>query len=635
MLKGLVSRLLRPAVPVGDLIAAGNRAERDGRLAEACELYRQAIAAAPQHASARLNLGAALEAAGDLDGAEGAYRAVLGFEPANAYAHYNLANVAQARGAAQDAADLLRIALREKPDFPEARVALSNALDALGQTEEAAAHLEAAIEQRPDYAGAWHNYAIVLRKLERPDEAEDALRRAIELDPDGVAARKELGALLRSQGRIAEALQAFTAAAERAPAALELQSAVLFTLLSSDAVSDEELFARHVAVGARLEAAHAQLQPAYRNSRDPQRALRIGYLSADFCRHPVGLFLIPMLERRERAMFQAWCYSTGQTVDEVTGELRRSCDGWRDAASLSDASLAQAIQADGIDILVDLTGHAPSSRLGVFARRPAPVQLSWQSYLHSTGMRSMHYRLCDPYTDPPGRAERLHTETLVRLPESQWCYRPFIAVDAATQPPRATKGFTTFGSFNHGSKISPTTRAQWREILRLQPDARLVIVGVPPSRGARELARDLDPGGESRIQFVPRVPLYEYFSWYNQVDIALDTTPYSGGTTTCDSLWMGVPVITAPGSRSISRSSASLLHSLGLDDWIAATPGEYAALAVQKARDAAGLAALRGSLRRRMQESSLMDEPRFARNLETAYRALWRSWCEGDGARLV
>jgi predicted O-linked N-acetylglucosamine transferase (SPINDLY family) len=319
-------------------------------------------------------------------------------------------------------------------------------------------------------------------------------------------------------------------------------------------------------------------------------------------------------------------------VDEVTAQLRALCDGWRDAADLGDDAVAQAIQADGIDILVDLVGHAPGSRLGVFARRPAPVQLTWLNYLHSTGLRSMQYRLCDAYTDPPGIAERLHTETLVRLPTTQWCYRPFVSIDAVSVPPCSANGFVTFGSFNHASKISPTTRRQWREILQRLPDARLVMVGVPPSRGARELAREL---GESRIQFVPRVPLAEYYGWYNQVDIALDTTPYSGGTTTCDALWMGVPVVTAAGSRAVSRSAGSLLHAAGLADWIAPSAEGYAALAVDKASDRAGLAELRAGLRQRVQNSPVMNENQAARHLEAAYRSLWRTWCGSGDARLV
>lgn len=606
-----------------DLISAGNRAEQEGRIADACALYRQAIAADPMYPSAHLNLGAALEAKGDLGGAESAYKAVLAFDATNAFANYNLANIAHARGATRSAVGLLRTALRAKSDFPEARVALSNALDALGQGEEAAAELKAALELRPDYAGAWLNYGFVLRRLGRLDEAEDALRRASELAPGEPSSARELGSLLRGQGRIAEALQALS----RGPDTLDVRSAELYTLLYSE-FPDEDIFARHVAVGARLDAAFPP--PAHRNERDPNRQLRVGYVAPEFCRHPVGLFLIPMLERRDRSEFQARCYYTGRTVDEVTKELQGLCDGWLDAADMDDAGIVEAIRRDGIDILVDLIGHAPGSRPGIFARRAAPVQLTWQSYLHSTGLRSIQYRLCDAYTDPPGVAERVHTETLARLPDTQWCYRPFIQVDAVTRSPCVDKGYVTFGSLNHPSKISPATRRQWRELLRRVPSARLALIGMPPSLGTTQIVRDLDAG--DRIQVVPRVPLFEYYRWYNEIDIALDTAPYSGGTTTCDSLYMGVPVVTAPGTRAISRSAGSLLRAVGLEDWIAT---DYVDLAVKKANDLRALATLRAGLRERVQNSPMMDEKKAARDLEAAYRSVWRKWCEGTDASVA
>lgn len=632
MLKGLLARLQRHVAAPAELVAAGNRAEREGRLDEACRLYRAAMAVDPAHVPARLNLGAALEAAGDLHGAERAYREVLGIDAKNPYARYNLANVASARGTSEAAVDLLRAALHSKPDFPEAHVALSNALDALGQAEEALRHLRIALEQRPDYVGAWMNCAIVLQRLERMDEAEDALRRVLELDSQAANAYAQLGALLRGEGRIDESLETYGAARSRGLSSLALESAEMHTLLYSDALSDAEIFARHRDFGARLEAASPRLAPRAPAGEARERPLRIGYVSADLYRHPVALFLIPVLERHDRVAFRVTCYSTGTHADEVTAELRRSCDAWRECAALSDEALAQAIRADGIDILVDLTGHAGPCRLGAFARRPAPVQVSWLGYLHSTGLRAVDYRLCDAQTDPPGQAEALHTETLARLPHSQWCYRSFLTLDTAA-PPCETKGFVTFGSFNHCGKISPTTRRQWRAILAGCPDARLVLVGIPPGRVSEQLLADL--GGErSRVTLVPRVLLDEYFRWYNEVDIALDTFPYSGGTTSCDALWMGVPVVSAPGSRSVSRSSASLLRTVGLGDWVASADG-YAALAIAKARDRSALAKLRGELRARLRASPLMDEPGFTNELEAAYRGMWHKWCDHGAARLV
>ena len=638
MLNWLLARLARKP-SASELVAAGKCAENEGRHAEACELYRAAVEADPSHAAGYLNLGAALEARGDLTAAAGAYRALLEREAENPYANYNLANVLVARDADnRAAAELLRKALRARHAFPEAHVALSNVLDSLGQPDEAAAHLRSALDQRPDYAGAWYNYGVVLRKLERLDEAEDALRRAIELTPDYLPAHRMLCALLRGDGRIDESLQCYGAARALAPQSLELASGELLTLLLSDAPSDADLFARHRALGERLEAAHSPTVFP-KETEDSERKLRVGYVSSDFYRHPVALFLLPVLARHDRSRFDVRCYMTGANADSVTAELRALADGWRDAASMSDAALADTIRSDGIDLLVDLTGHAGECRLGVFAQQPAPVQASWLGYLHSTGMRRLQYRISDRHTDPPGLSESLHTETLVRLPDSQWCYRPFLTIDHAAAPPCARNGFPTFGSFNQAPKISRTTRARWSELLARLPDARLLVAGVPPARATESLLRDLAAGGAapSRIRLVPYVPLDEYLRLFNEVDIALDTFPYSGGTTTCDALWMGVPVLTAPGSRSVSRSACSALSTLGLADWIAPSPARYVDLAIDKARDTAALATLRGTLRARMQGSALMDEAKFTRELETAYRHIWRNWCENaaHGARLA
>jgi predicted O-linked N-acetylglucosamine transferase (SPINDLY family) len=252
-------------------------------------------------------------------------------------------------------------------------------------------------------------------------------------------------------------------------------------------------------------------------------------------------------------------------------------------------------------------------------------------------MTRIHYRLCDGVSDPEGIAEAFHSETLHRLPYAQWCYRPRAALDyaATDEPPFLRNGYVTFGSFNAAPKLSQTVRRLWAEILHALPDSRLVIVGVPPEAGLKRLLEDFERLGiaGSRITSVGRVSLQEYFRCFNRVDIALDTTPYSGGTTTCDTLWMGVPVLTITGSRSVSRSTASVLTSMGLTGWIAASPQDYVRLAVQRAGDYGILQELRRTLRQSMLSSTLMDEVAFARSIEDAYRSIWRTWCAGEGAR--
>lgn len=608
------------------LIAEGNRAEDAGRLREACERYRTAVAASPGYARAHLNLGIGLDASGDADGAASSFEAALAIDPENPFASYNLGNLLFRRGSAARAEELLRAALRGKPDFPEAQVSLANVLDHKGDSEGAEAALAAALKLRPDYAGALCNYGVLLGKSRKLAEAESALRRAIGIDPDCLPAYEGLANVLRGQARIGEALECLASARKLAPDRFDLESAELFTLSCAEDVSAEALFARHAAFGERLEKAYPPRFRSFPNVRDPDRRLRVGYLSGDFWRHPVSLFMIPVIERHSCEVF---CYSTGTTTDEVTQTLRESADVFRAAASMSDGELADTIHRDGVDILVDLSGHSGVYRLGVLALQPSPVQATWLGYLGTTGLRRVHFRICDRHSDPEGLADAAHTETLVRLPNSQWCYRPFVADVQGMELPSTGNGFVTFGSFNHVSKISPGTRRLWSEILERVPDSRLVLAGIPSGPVRDELLADLGAGGTARISILPRAPLVEYLRSIASVDIALDTTPYSGGTTTCDALWMGVPVVTLSGDRSMSRSAASVLSSVGLPDWIASTPEDYVRLAGEFAQDRALLGSLRTSLRQNMQRSPIMNEAAFVRDLESAYRTMWRSWCGG------
>ena len=614
------------------LIAEGTKAENSGNLREACEQYRKAVLTAPGYAKAHLNLGIGLEAAGDIDAAISSYEAALALDPGDPYANYDLGKLLCARGDLERAEPLIRAALDRKPEFPEAQVVLSNLHESRGDLAAALSTLESALKQRPDWAEVLFNYAGVLWKLRRLSEAETALRRAIAIDPGLVPAYGLLGNVLRRQARISEALEVLGAARKLDPGRLDIASTELFLLTCWDEISSEALFARHKDFGARLEGAIARRFEPFGNSRDPERRLRVGYVSGDFNFHPVAFFTIPLFKRHDRSACEIFCYWTGDTVDDFTRQVQAHADVWRDAASMSDAGLAETINRDAIDILVDLSGHSGFFRLAVFAQQPAPVQLTWLGYLCTTGMTRIQYRFCDRHTDPPGMTDRFHTETLVRLPDSQWCYRPVVSVDCSDAPPFRRNGFITFGSFSNVLKLSPTSRRLWAEILTRLPDSRIAFAGVPQGPIRDGLIRDFEKAGiaAGRIATLPRVGYDDYLRSFNDVDVALDTTPYSGGTTTCDSLWMGVPVITVPGTRSISRSTASILATLGLSDWIAASPEDYVRLAVRCAEDRETIAELRRTLRGRMQTSSLTDELQFARDVEDAYRRMWRAWCGSE-----
>ena len=482
----------------------------------------------------------------------------------------------------------------------------------------AAAALEAALRLRPDWTDARYNLGAMLTQLERYADAEAAYRSVIAADPDRRLAYRMLGNVLHRQGRIAELLQVLSAARRRHAEDFDLESFELLALLFGEDASAAELFERHRAYGARLERAITPLPPA--PPPDPRRPLRVGYLSGDLCGHPVAQFLRPVLEHRDRSSFEAFCYSVGARVDASSREIAAQADAWRAASAYTDAQLADAIRGDRIDVLVDLSGHSGISRLPVFARQPARLQVSWLGYLHSTGLTRIQYRITDAFADPGPGAEGLHTEALIRMPHSQWCYRP-LAAGAAPPTPR---GAFTFGSFNQVAKLSASSRRLWIRILREMPDARLALTGVPEGQARSELLAEFAAGGidANRLDIAPHVAVAEYFARIGAAGIALDPTPYSGGTTTLDALWMGVPVVTLAGERSVSRSAASILRTLGLQDWVARTPQEYVAIALRAAREPGALAALRASLRPRLRASPLMDERRFAGDFEALLRRL-------------
>jgi len=607
--------------------------ENKGDLNAAATELEMALRVRPDYLGALRNYADVLLKLDRLTDAETVLRRAAALEPGSFDTNFKLGAVLVRLQEPAEAERFFNQALRINPGSIHVHAALVNLHTGRGKLEAAAAAAEAALRLRPDWVDLLYNYGVILKRMMRLADAEPVFQRAIELDPAYWRAYHMLGAVLISQCRLRDALEVFEKGRANCADCFDLESAELFALNCMDDISVDELFARHQAVGKRLESLEPARFDVFDNAPGPDRRLRIGFVSADFRFHVVPLFLMPMLEHRNRSAIEVYCYSTGDTADDITERLRARSDVWRAVGRVSARDIADLIHRDRIDILIDLAGHSGVPNLRVFAQHPAPVQATWLGYLNTTGLTRIDYRLSDNQCDPEGLTDRYHTEKLLRLPHSQWCYRPFAEVDVDGEPPMLRNGYATFGSFNQTVKISAATRKLWAEILARLPASRLTIVGVSDSRARDDLYRDLADAGvdRDRITVIPYVRPEEYYRQYRQVDIALDTMPFSGGTTSCDSVWMGVPVVTVPGIRSWSRSAASVLATVGLNDWIAASPEDYVRRAVQFAQQPAMIAQLRTSLRSRMLESPLMDAPGFARDMENALRRMWRTWCAQTG----
>ncbi len=369
------------------------------------------------------------------------------------------------------------------------------------------------------------------------------------------------------------------------------------------------------------------------NDSSADRRLRVGYVSADFGDHPAGRNFLPLVREHARDWFEIFSYSGTTPPIPLTGRFRDCSDAWREIAGFPDETVAQMIRDDRIDILVDLSVHSAGNRLLVFARKPAPVQVTFIGYPGGTGLEAIDYRLTDPYLDPPGVTDEHYVETSVRLPSTFWCY-DFEGMELAAAPPvspapAAQAGAITFGCLNGFWKLNDSMLALWAKVMAALPGSRIIIL-CPPRSARERTARKLTSLGiePHRIEFAARQPRHGYFSLFNRIDISLDTFPYNGHTTSLDSLWMGVPVVTLVGHTCVGRAGLSQVSNLNLPELAARTPEQFVAVATELARDLPRLTELRSGLRQRMTSSPLMDAPRFARDVESAYRRLWQKWCE-------
>jgi len=533
------------------------------------------------------------------------------------------------QGKYDDAVATYQRALVVKPDYARAHCHLGNAYYKQGRYAEAVGSYRRALAIEPNYAEACSDLGTALVYLDRPDEAVANCRKALDLKPDYARAHHNLAFVLMHQGKPDAALASCQQAQALQPDFALAHDTGLLALLYRDAESPHEILAAHRRYAAQFEAPLRPLWPAHTNNRDPSRRLKIGYVSPDFRVHSVAYFMEPLLAHHDRRMAEIFCYYNFGVRDALTKRLMAYADHWLDCAGLTDAELAARIQTDGIDILVDLAGHTGSNRLLVFARKPAPVQVTYLGYVATTGLTAMDYRLSHSDADPTGY-ERYNSERLYRLPRSLWCYRPPLdmpAVEPVT--PARRNGHITFGSLNNIAKISDSAIALWSRLLQALPGSRLIMADVALGAAQQHMYARFAAHGIAAacIELHPKLPHQSFRELHHRIDIALDPFPHNGNTTTCESLWMGVPVLSLIGDRFVARFGYLLLKTIGLAELAAHDEAEYLAIATALAQDLDRLDTLRGGMRARIESSPLRDEAGLTRDLETAYRAMWQQWC--------
>ncbi|HEX3632455.1 MAG TPA: tetratricopeptide repeat protein [Casimicrobiaceae bacterium] len=609
---------------VDRLVSRAASEQLAGRADEAVVVLAEALRLDPNHASA-LTLAALLALRrGHADTALGYTERAIAADPRRARAHHLHGLALQGFGRGAEALTSLRQAVALDGKLIDARLDLGNALLDEGDVAGAAAEIDAVLAAEPSSAIAYNSLGNLRARQRQFDAAVAAYGRAIELDPRLSQAYGNLGMLQFGIGDNDAAIASFRRAVALAPDRPANWSALLFALSVSDGATAASIAAEHRAFGERFAARIAPLSPVVPASRAGRR-LKIGYVSSDWRRHAVAVFAEPLLAAHDRGRFEIFCYQNYVGGDEVTARFAALADHFVPIASMRDVEAAERIRADAIDILVDLNGHTAHNRLPLFFLKPAPVQATWLGYLGSTGVPTIDYRLTDVYADPPGAIQATGAEALWRLPLTQWCYRPYVEAPEVGTLPASIADAVTFVCMNHAIKISPTALTLWARILAAVPRSRLMLLATPDAgQRARVLASFAAHGiAADRIEQVGEAPVATYLARYLRADIALDSLPCAGGTTTCDALWMGVPVVTLVGDRPFSRSGASLLRNAGLTGLITRTPDEYVRAAVELATDRARLAALRAGLRDRLRASPLLDAAGFARVVEDAFDAMW------------
>ena len=609
----------------------GNTLQELGRLEDAEKSYKKAIAIKPDYAEAYSNLGNTLQELGRLEDAETNHNKAIAIKPDYAEAYSNLGNTLQELGRLEDAETNHNKAIAIKPDYAEAYSNLGNTLQELGRLEDAEKSYKKAIAIKPDYAEAYSNLGNTLQELGRLEDAETNHNKAIAIKPDYAKAYYNLGNTLQELGRLEDAEKSYNKAIAFKPDLVEAHSNFIFYSSHNSLIDAEELYARHFRFGQLFEAPLRSHWPQYLNSSEPERCLKIGFVSADLREHAMATFIGPLLELwAHYPKLSLYAYYNHSTNDRITEQLKRHFAHWQVVVGLPDAALADKIRADGIDILFDLSGHTDKHRLLTFARKPAPIQVSWMGYPGTTGLMAIDYYFCDRFHLQLGELNAQFTEKIVYLPANA-PFQQMYKTPPVNTLPSLKNGYVTFGSFNRSNKLGRPVVALWSQLLRALPSSRMLLGGMPKVRDFDWLIDWFAQEGISseRLSFHRRCNVEAYLDLHHEVDICLDTFPYGGGTTSCHALWMGVPTLTLAGQTMPSRVGACVQSHADLGNFVCHHEAEFIEKGLYWSNHLTELATIRARLRERFKDSAMGQASVIAASVERALRIMWQRWCAG------
>jgi len=600
-----------------------------GNWAAAADCFCRATECFAAYAEAQVRLAMVLRRLGKTDEAIAAYRLAAQLLPESVEVHNDLGEMLATAGQLAGALACFERAGVLRPDSAEIQNNLGNVFRELGNSEQAITAFSRAVALRPDLEATHVGLGALYQERGDLDQAAASFQRALELNSRNAAAWNNLGNVLKAQGSIEAAVDCFRRAIEWEPNLSCAHSNLIYALHFDPRSDSAAIYAAHRRWNEQFAQQLSGSIGPHANQRSPERRLRIGYVSADFRDHCQSFFTLPLFREHDREGFEVICYSNARYEDSVTERLRSQVAGWRSIRAFSDETAAQLIREDRIDILVDLTMHMAGGRPLLFARKPAPVQICWLAYPGTTGLSTVDYRLTDPYLNPPGVGDGDYSEVSLRLADTFWCYDPLASEPAVNGLPARSQGSVTFGSVNNFCKANAGVLKLWAQVLRVVDDARLLLL-APVGAHRERCLRLFEQEGvrRERIEFAGLRSRREYLELFHRIDVSLDTFPSNGHTTSLDSLWMGVPVVSLAGNTPMGRAGLSLLTNLGLADLVTQSPAEFVDVSVGLAADVGRIADLRSTLRERLQQSVLMNAERFAKNVEGQYRQVWRRWCE-------